>query len=384
MNDEIFITKRMPLYTGTKCNIKCKFCYYYSELDKDNNSYDDIVKELIKFKKHGVESVDITGGEPTIHKDIIKIVRKISDMGFKVTSLITNGIVLRNKETMKKLIDAGIQNFVVSIHGHNSEIHDGLTGRDGSFNDILMTLRNFDSFNVKYSINYVINKQNYIHLQEFARFVCKVGKNVNTVTFLIMNPISDGKINFDSFSVRYSEAGSYVKEAVGILEDGGHKASWKFMPLCANQESIKQTDSIYTFFFNPFDWNYRFQIMIKYGFTKYLFLLIKNFSFFTYEQLMKTPYSVLRHMAMLGEYFKEHFTKIDKCKFCRYNLVCDGISKTYLEIFGDDEFKPIPGKQFINPFELLGKDIKISVFGKIKNMAFYFLSKSLYKILSII
>ena len=71
MRDEIFITKRMPLYTGTKCNIKCKFCYYYSEVNKDNNSYDEIVKELEKYKKHGVESVDITGGEPTIHKDIV-------------------------------------------------------------------------------------------------------------------------------------------------------------------------------------------------------------------------------------------------------------------------------------------------------------------------
>ena len=384
MRDEIFITKRMPLYTGTKCNIKCKFCYYYSEVNKDNNSYDEIVKELEKYKKHGVESVDITGGEPTIHKDIIKIIRKIKDMGFKVTSLITNGIALKNEEIMKKLLDAGIENFVISIHGHNPEIHDGLTGRNGSFNDILKAMQNFDKFNIVYSINYVINKQNYQFLPEFARFVCDSGRNVCTVTFLIMNPISDGEINFNSFSVRYSEAGSYIKEAVGILEANGHKASWKFMPLCASRDSIKQTDSIFTFFFSPYDWNYRLQIMIKNGFGKYLFVLFKNFSCFTYKQLFKTPYKVLRHMALLNEYFNEHFIKIDKCKTCRYYLVCDGISKTYLKIFGDKEFKPIPGKQFVSPVELIGKEIKISVINKIQNVSFYFLSKFLYKILAVI
>ncbi|MGA2143310.1 MAG: radical SAM protein [Brevinematales bacterium] len=382
MKRKIFITRRLPLYIGTKCNIKCKFCYYYSETDDDNYSYDNIIAELERYKEEGIDSIDITGGEPTIHKDIIKIVKKASDMGFKEITMITNGIAVKTESFLDKLIEAGVNTWVLSIHGHNAEIHDGLTGRKGTFNDMLKTIDNFNKRNLTYSVNFVVNRQNFGYLREFAKFVNQTCIKT-AVTFLVMNPMGDGKINFDSFSVKYSELGSLLYSAIEELKRKGNKVTWKFMPLCASKENIDITDSILTFFFTPYDWNYSIQYKLKYGDFDHFFALIKNFSRFSLIQLAKIPLVVLKHMALLNANFGYMFKKLDSCKQCMYFYVCDGISKNYIQLFGQEEFRPIEGRQFINPMELTNQQLKLSFFGIAQNFIFFAYSKIAYLLISI-
>ncbi|MGA2143249.1 MAG: radical SAM protein [Brevinematales bacterium] len=377
MKREIFITKRLPLYIGTKCNIKCKFCYYYSVTDEDNLSYEEIITTLKKYKKEGIDSIDITGGEPTIHKDIVRIVKKASEMGFKEISMITNGIAVKTENYLDKLIEAGVNTWVLSIHGHNAEIHDSLTGHKGSFNDMLKTVDNLNKRSITYSVNFVVNRQNFEYLPEFARFINETCRKT-AVTFLVMNPMGNGKINFDEFSVKYSDLGSPLFNAITALKKWGNKVTWKFMPLCASKENIDVTDSIFTFFFTPYDWNYSIQHKLKYGALNHFFVLIKNFSMFSLIQLRKIPLVVLKHMALLNENFGFMFKKLESCKQCKYFYVCDGISKNYLNLFGQEEFKPLEGEYIINPMDLVNQSVRMSKFDVSRNYLFFGFAKITY------
>ncbi|MEM5872334.1 MAG: anaerobic ribonucleoside-triphosphate reductase activating protein [Candidatus Aenigmatarchaeota archaeon] len=85
------------------CNFRCCFCFnpdliFNSEKIKDIDEK-EVFDYLIKNKKW-IDGVVISGGEPTIHKDLPDFLKKIKEMGFLVR-IYTNG---SNYEMLEKLI----------------------------------------------------------------------------------------------------------------------------------------------------------------------------------------------------------------------------------------------------------------------------------------
>jgi len=110
----------------SKCNIKCKYCYH------DNNgserSIDDIVQEA-EANKHLAPFI-LTGGEPTTHKDLAEIIRRLSQMG--EVNLLTNGIKLCDESYLNELLDAGLR----TLHGVDEislSFHVESSGKDIEF-----------------------------------------------------------------------------------------------------------------------------------------------------------------------------------------------------------------------------------------------------------
>lgn len=79
-----------------RCQNDCKWCIYANyikgnRVDLDYNLY---LKVLQQLKKGGCKSITFTGGgEPLLHKDIIKMIVIAYQLGFKL-GLITNGVSL--------------------------------------------------------------------------------------------------------------------------------------------------------------------------------------------------------------------------------------------------------------------------------------------------
>jgi len=92
------------------CSFRCPFCHnpelvLGSQLSVRSNIEKDFF-EFLKKRKEKLEGICITGGEPTIHPDLIGFIEKIKKLGFFV-KLDTNGSrpdILRNI-IQKKLVD---------------------------------------------------------------------------------------------------------------------------------------------------------------------------------------------------------------------------------------------------------------------------------------
>lgn len=85
------------------CNFRCPYCHN-PELVDSAKFLDPIPKEtLFTFLKKRVgklDAVSITGGEPTLHKDLPQLMKNVKKMGFLV-KLDTNG---SNPEMLSKII----------------------------------------------------------------------------------------------------------------------------------------------------------------------------------------------------------------------------------------------------------------------------------------
>lgn len=74
------------------CNLRCPFCHNWRIVLDPKPPFlnEKTVLQILEKRKKYVDAVVITGGEPTIHKEIPKFLKKLKERGFAV-KLDTNG-----------------------------------------------------------------------------------------------------------------------------------------------------------------------------------------------------------------------------------------------------------------------------------------------------
>jgi radical SAM protein with 4Fe4S-binding SPASM domain len=82
--------------------------------------------------------VTLSGGEPLLRDDLEDLVRFLVDRGSGVT-LVTNGRRL-SEGRVEGLVRAGVGLFELPLLSHRREVHDALSGREGSFDAVLAAL----------------------------------------------------------------------------------------------------------------------------------------------------------------------------------------------------------------------------------------------------
>lgn len=103
-----------PGYTActiftTGCNMRCPFCHN-SKLAKEkyNTIAENVLFDFLKSRVGLLDGVCISGGEPTLQKDLKLFIQNIKDLGFLV-KLDTNGT---NPKVMIDLIESGLIDYV--------------------------------------------------------------------------------------------------------------------------------------------------------------------------------------------------------------------------------------------------------------------------------
>lgn len=95
------------------CNFRCSFCHnpelvLGSQFAVHSNNNEKEFFKFLKSRKGKLDAVCITGGEPTMQKDLIEFIVKVKKMGFLV-KLDTNGM---RPDVLKKALDMKIIDYV--------------------------------------------------------------------------------------------------------------------------------------------------------------------------------------------------------------------------------------------------------------------------------
>ncbi|KAK1288519.1 hypothetical protein QJS10_CPB19g00964 [Acorus calamus] len=101
-----------------RCNLRCQYCMPAEGVEltpKDHLlSTEEIIRLSSLFVGSGVDKIRLTGGEPTIRKDIEEICLQLSNLkGLKTLAITTNGIVLAKK--LPKLKESGLTSINISL-----------------------------------------------------------------------------------------------------------------------------------------------------------------------------------------------------------------------------------------------------------------------------
>ncbi|CAL1377389.1 unnamed protein product [Linum trigynum] len=101
-----------------RCNLRCQYCMPSEGVDLTPSPQllapNEIVRLASLFVASGVNKIRLTGGEPTIRKDIEEICSQLSNLkGLEKLAMTTNGIVLAKK--LPKLKESGLTSINISL-----------------------------------------------------------------------------------------------------------------------------------------------------------------------------------------------------------------------------------------------------------------------------
>lgn len=129
---EIEVTRR--------CNAKCPVCFMSADFATDGITFEEIEDLVTTLEtKVGPETgLQITGGEPTVRKDLPEIVRMARRHGFTGIEINTNGIRIgRDPDYLLELVGAGITGIYLSFDGLSEEPYEKICGRGSMLHDKL-------------------------------------------------------------------------------------------------------------------------------------------------------------------------------------------------------------------------------------------------------
>lgn len=171
MTDKKYTSIRLEV--TSRCNLNCKYCHNSEYINrKDDMTTEEILQLISATKKsYDINKILLTGGEPLVNRDILLIIKHISNLGIK-PDMVTNATLL-TKTLAKELEKAGLKRIRISI----DTVTDENSLRYGSITDNLWKKAEWIAKNteIEVCIHTVCNPSNADKLFDVYQKVCDIG-----------------------------------------------------------------------------------------------------------------------------------------------------------------------------------------------------------------
>ncbi|OGR77153.1 MAG: hypothetical protein A2X32_07685 [Elusimicrobia bacterium GWC2_64_44] len=303
--------KRIDIKIGFNCNNLCDFCAQGGKRSRIGlKSLAEIKRTLERARREGVTGAVFTGGEPTLHPDLVKAVRAARALGYESVQVQTNGRRFAYLDYCAELKAAGVTEMGPSLHGSTAEIHEALTRAPGSFREVVQGMVNCKKLGMYVLTNSVITSVNYKDLPALARLL--VHLKVNQFQFAYVHLVGSAWENRKTLAPKKTAVLPYLRRALDAGLAAGTACYTEAIPFC----------------------------------------LMKGYEACVAERVIpEGPVADADfYIESYGDYRRnEGKAKRTECRACRWFAACEGPWREYPELYGWDEFKPVKGKKVPGP-----------------------------------
>ncbi len=156
----------------SECNLRCKHCA--SECEEGSAFYEfEYDTDMLRgMKKSGVDTIYLSGGEPLLYDGVFDIIKHGKECGIRMT-VGTNGTKLQ-ENTVKRLIDAGVDQVFVSLDHWVNEKHNFLRGGE-VFDLAVKGIKILKRYGIFTRVDSIVWQENYRGLDRFVDFCKELG-----------------------------------------------------------------------------------------------------------------------------------------------------------------------------------------------------------------
>lgn len=209
-------------YVTYRCNAKCGFCDIW-ERPSPYITLENFEGNLKHLKKIGVKVIDLTGGEPLLHREIDQLLKLAKDYGF-ITTLTTNCLLYPKwAEKIKGLVDM----LHFSLDSPEKEEHNQSRGVE-CFDHVMESIKLAKSLNERPDIIFTVFEENVEQIKKVYQNICQPNDLV-----LILNPVfnynqveTGNQLSTQTLKIISkwgSKKGVYLNDAfISLRKDGGN------------------------------------------------------------------------------------------------------------------------------------------------------------------
>jgi len=276
------------------------------------------------------------GGEPTLHPRILDIVRHAASIGLRPT-VITHGMRLADADRAEAYAQAGIHDFLVSIHGIGDTVATIHRRGSGNFHRQMQALDNLRALGIPFRFNVTMIRDNLSQLEAIAELAGEKGARV--VNFLTFNPYFEWAQTAEiEFQARHSEIAPYLARAIDKCSQLGVEANVRYMPPC---QLPGREAHVYTGFqlpYDPHEWDYNSWYDAGHA---------------------GAPDPAWYLQASQRQQARHSYAHVAGCDTCAIRRICDGFHTQYVGRWGGEEARPYPGPPVTDPCHFVNNQQKV-------------------------
>lgn len=190
------------LEVTSACNLRCTTCFNASGGKSEKElSYLEIIKIIEELKRIGVLELTISGGEPFMRPDIIKII-KYAIKRIPFVTLSTNGTLITPMIALK-LSRLNLDRIVVSIDG-GEKSNDAIRGK-GAFKSALNGVKLLKRLNQKVYISATLTPFNFNEIN----FLVNICRDLHCDGLLLRGVINSGRASINK-SIVFRKPQNYL------------------------------------------------------------------------------------------------------------------------------------------------------------------------------
>lgn len=221
----------LRLAVTDRCNLRCFYCMPEEGIDwlarKEILTFEEMLRLCSLLVKMGIDKIRITGGEPFIRTDIMKLLWSVSKLhGLKQLTLTTNGLL--TAPLVPELKRMGIQSVNLSLDTLDRNRFFAITRRD-ELPKVMKTLEALLSNGIAVKINAVVmgekNTQDILPLTELTKELPV------SVRFIEEMPFNGGDVHTASVHWNYLRIMALIREkfpAIQKIPDGPYSTAKNF------------------------------------------------------------------------------------------------------------------------------------------------------------
>jgi len=181
---------------GYACNVQCDYCSITDEMRKENMATLPVMAALAGARRRGATKVAFGGGEPTIRRSLLPLVRWCRDRGYRSIKVASNGMMYSYRWYAEQAVDAGINDFHVSLMAHTPALYEKIMGKPGSFDLVTAGVRNVIALGHTPIADLIIKSDTWTHLADIVEHWA--GEGIDTFNLWLVSLSDRNRENFAS------------------------------------------------------------------------------------------------------------------------------------------------------------------------------------------
>ena len=303
--------ERLEFHISYTCPNSCLFCSEAHRLEQWRDapvSAMEAHRTIVSHARAGGTHVNLTGGEPSEHPAFEYALGLARSLGMR-TFVGTNGARLADREIAARVMPL-LDELSLSVHGPDAALHDRMTGRRGSFDDLVETRRNAARFNEAAAlfVNCVVTRRN---IDAVAGVVDLCGR-LGVPSLIVSNVAPEGRAleRYARLAVRLDRWRAEAPDLARRASDLGVQVRFFGLPICALGEARMKSNDLH--------WDPRVTVERARG---------------------PGGRARLATIAALRPRRGRRYAR--RCRGCLMHDVCGGVFSEYLETHGDEEIEAI-------------------------------------------